>query len=162
MLVYGHPSLRSILAGLPLCTGGLLLRVWARGHLIRQTPLAVSGPYAIVRHPLYVGSFVVGLGFLSMLNGPLLLPVYVAGYLAMYVPKAMREEQFLRSLHGEAYARYVQRVGAVWPRLASPGDPRPFPPGSTFSWRRVLGHNEWRAWLGALATLALMVFRATH
>ena len=42
---------------------GLLLRAWASGHIRKNDALAISGPYAYTRNPLYLGSFILGLGF---------------------------------------------------------------------------------------------------
>src|SRR5262245_42939386 len=40
-----------------LILAGVAIRAWAAGTLRKQKSLAISGPYAWVRHPLYVGSF---------------------------------------------------------------------------------------------------------
>jgi len=42
---------------------GLLLRMWASGYLRKNDQLATAGPYAHTRNPLYLGSFLIGLGF---------------------------------------------------------------------------------------------------
>jgi protein-S-isoprenylcysteine O-methyltransferase Ste14 len=49
-----HPDFRSLAWGLPLSLVGLWLRGWAAGHLEKNVRLAVSGPYAHVRNPLYL------------------------------------------------------------------------------------------------------------
>ena len=155
----GHPTPQSVLAWLPLALSGLALRLWARGHLELRSPLAQSGPYAFVRHPLYVGSFVLGLAFTAMMNAPVLAAVYVVAFLVMYVPKAMREEAYLRQRHGRAYADYATRVGAVLPRIASFRTQETA--ATAFAWRRVIRHREWQTWLGAAAACAALWLRAT-
>ena len=52
-----------VLLGLGLVFSGLALRSWAAGTLHKRTQLATSGPYALVRHPLYIGSLFMMLGF---------------------------------------------------------------------------------------------------
>ena len=42
---------------------GLGLRAWASGHLRKNDALAITGPYAYTRNPLYLGSFLIGIGF---------------------------------------------------------------------------------------------------
>ena len=42
---------------------GLLLRAWGSGYLRKNDELATAGPYAHTRNPLYLGSFLIGLGF---------------------------------------------------------------------------------------------------
>ncbi|HTQ43437.1 MAG TPA: isoprenylcysteine carboxylmethyltransferase family protein, partial [Polyangiaceae bacterium] len=118
------------------------------------------GPYAYVRHPLYVGSFMLGLAFCSMTNVPWLAVLFVAGFLGAYVPKALREEAFLHRRYGDEYARYAARVGAVVPAMRR----RPEAAGTSaterFTWRRVLRHREYLTWLGATAALVAMWARA--
>jgi hypothetical protein len=151
---WARPSLGSILVGLPPLAAGVALRVWARGHLERAETVTTSGPYAHVRHPLYLGSFLIALAFALMTNLHV-LPIIVGGvFVAMYVPKALREEAYLRRRFGAAYADYAARVGAVIP---SRGAPRaPAPTQSRFAWRRVVDHREWHAWIGVAALLATL------
>lgn len=158
LLLAGHPTTRSILTWLPLALCGLGIRLWARGHLELRTPLAHSGPYALVRHPLYVGSFLLGLAFTLMMDDVRVSLVYAAGFLLMYVPKAIREERYLRELHGPAYGEYASRVGAVFPWPASVRARGAV--ATSFAWRRVLRHREWETWLGAAAACAVMWIRA--
>jgi protein-S-isoprenylcysteine O-methyltransferase Ste14 len=155
--VCGNPTRESVIAWLPLALGGLMLRLWARGHLELRKGLAETGPFALVRHPLYVGSFFLGLAFTLMMNDAIVSVVYVIGFLAMYVPKAIREEAYLRERHGEVYARYAARVGAIVPRFWDV-----YRPDATtrFAWRRVLRHREWETWLGAAAACTVMWVRA--
>jgi len=115
-----RPTHADILRWLPLVLTGVAIRVWARGHLDRRARLTRTGPYAWVRHPLYVGSFLIGLGFSGMLGRWFMPPLFAATYLFMYVPKAIREEQYLRGKYGEEYARYAARTGAVIPLLRRP------------------------------------------
>src|SRR5471030_1298432 len=46
---------------------GCALRSWAAGYLFKGKRVAVGGPYAYVRNPLYLGSFILGLGFCGVL-----------------------------------------------------------------------------------------------
>jgi protein-S-isoprenylcysteine O-methyltransferase Ste14 len=158
LIAFAHPTRTSIVAFLPLVTGALLLRLWARGHLERGLPITQTGPYAYVRHPLYVGSFFLGLAFALMSRSFALVALYPLAFLVMYVPKALREEAYLRARGGAAYVVYAARTGALLPRglragLRPAGDRR-------FDWRRVGRHQEWRTWLGVLALLAFEWARA--
>jgi protein-S-isoprenylcysteine O-methyltransferase Ste14 len=155
-LPWAHPTRVSIAIGLPVVALGVALRVWARGHLQRSQEgaqeVTTGGPYAYVRHPLYVGSFLIGVGFATT-TALVVLPVAVAvAFVAMYVPKALREEAYLRRLYGTAYAEYAQHVGAVIPSWTVAIAPSP----SRFAWRRVMRHREWRTWLGVAAALAVL------
>ena len=101
-----------------LVFGGLILLVSSWNVLYRaqrtQT-LAITGPYAWMRHPQYAAFIVIMLGFL--LQWPtiptlLMFPVLVA----MYVRLARREEVEVRAEFGEAYARYAAATPAFFPR----------------------------------------------
>ena len=156
-IAWARPTPGSILAFLPLVALGLTLRVWARGHLDRHHHVTQTGPYRYVRHPLYVGSFALGLGFAGMTDLWFVPPLFVFLYVASYVPKGLREEATLRRRYGDDYAGYAAHVGALWPHL-------PLTPlaanSRRFEWRRVLGHREWKTWLGVLAALGVLWVRA--
>ncbi len=160
-VLFAHPTPVSIEHYVPLVLAGLALRCWARGHLERRAHLTATGPYAMVRHPLYVGSFLLGLAFCLMTNVAVLPVLFALGFAAAYWPKAVREERFLHARYGDEYARYAARVGACVPRRAAlrallrPRHAR------EFAWRRVVRHGEYQTWLGAAATVAAMIARAT-
>jgi protein-S-isoprenylcysteine O-methyltransferase Ste14 len=92
----------------------------------RSQQLAMTGPYASIRHPQYVGFILIMLGFLFQwptLLTLLMFPVLVV----MYVRLARREEQEALLTFGDTYAAYMARVPAFWPRLqpAAPDDTPP-------------------------------------
>ena len=72
-LYFMHPSLRSLWIGCSIALAGGLLRLWAAGHIDKRRVLARSGPYALTRNPLYLGSFVMGIGVLLAGQGYWLL-----------------------------------------------------------------------------------------
>jgi len=101
-----------------LVFGGLILLVSSWNVLYRaqrtQT-LAITGPYAWMRHPQYTAFTVIMLGFL--LQWPtiptlLMFPILVG----MYVHLAHKEEAEVRAEFGEVYARYAAETPAVFPR----------------------------------------------
>jgi protein-S-isoprenylcysteine O-methyltransferase Ste14 len=155
----GHPTPESVRRWLPLAIVGLALRVWARGHLELRTPLVVSGPYAFARHPLYIGSFCMGLAFTAMIDAPWVVAAFAIGFLLMYVPKGIREERYLRGLHGAAWDAYATRVGPLFPKRHT-FDRGVAPSTRRFAWRRVLRHREYETWAGAAAVCAVLWLRA--
>jgi|CXWL01.1.fsa_nt_gi protein-S-isoprenylcysteine O-methyltransferase Ste14 len=158
-MAVAHPGHPEILRAMPVVLLGVAIRVWARGHLDRRTRLTQTGPYALVRHPLYVGSFLIGLGISAMLGRWFAPLVFTVTYLVMYLPKAIREDRYLHGRYGVEYERYVAQVGAVFPRLGTaPFVPRvPF----RFEWQRVMGHREWKTWLGVTAVVVALWVMAT-
>jgi len=78
--------------------------------------LAVTGPYARVRHPQYAGFVLVMIGFLF--QWPTLLTLAMFPVLIwMYVRLARSEEAEIRREFGQTYAAYADRVPAFIPRL---------------------------------------------
>ena len=129
--------------------------------LEKDRELAVSGPYAHTRNPLYLGSLVIGAG--GVVAGGVLwfgLP-FLAFFAWTYTSTMAREARALADRFGAAYRHYRDAVPALLPR---PGRYRP-PPGPeprarTFSARRYLRNREYEALLGALAAFGLLALKA--
>jgi protein-S-isoprenylcysteine O-methyltransferase Ste14 len=115
------------LAGLVLVSGGLSLHVWARRALgplwsgpveVRPgEPLVERGPYARVRHPIYLALLLLAAG--SALAHTSVASLCLAVGLAVGLALKVRlEERALRGAPGDAYGRYASRVPALVPALA--------------------------------------------
>ena len=62
-LFAARPELSLFVPGLMLVAAGQSLRLWATGYLLKTDELTTAGPYAHLRHPLYLGSLLMGCGF---------------------------------------------------------------------------------------------------
>ncbi len=133
---------------------GLAIRFWASGHIRKTRELAVDGPYSLVRNPLYVGSFVVGLGIILAGGLPWALVAFAVLFVAAYVRKMRQEEAHLANLFGEAFGEYCRRVPRFVPRLAVPTR------GRGFDLRQVIRHHEYELWLGIIAVFAVLGWKA--
>ena len=112
--------------GAALTVGGLLFSVWAREHLGRNWSSSVSikqdhelittGPYAVVRHPIYTGILAGFLGLAIAISQVRGFVVFVLVFLGFWAKFSM-EEQWMRSQFGETYATYVRRTAALVPYL---------------------------------------------
>src|SRR5687768_18447378 len=94
---------------------GVIVRAWASGHISKNRRLAVTGPYAHTRNPLYFGSFLIGAGFAIAAHWSLLLLV-IAFFVLVYAPTMERERANIRGRFPEAYAEYERNVPAFVPR----------------------------------------------
>ncbi len=99
----------------------LLASAWKVLFAAQQShTLAVTGPYAYIRHPQYAGFVLIMLGFL--VQWPTLLTLAMFPVLVfMYVRLARHEEHEVAAEFGEAYARYAARVPAFFPRRGAHG-----------------------------------------
>jgi len=110
--------------GAAVTVSGLLFAVWAREHLGRNWSSQVSikqdhelittGPYAVVRHPIYTGILVGFLGLAIALSEVRGFVVFVLFFLVFWA-KLSKEEQWMSSQFGETYAKYVDRTAALVP-----------------------------------------------
>ena len=112
--------------GAAVTVAGLLFAVWARGYLGRNWSSSVtikqghelitSGPYAVVRHPIYTGILT---GFLGMAIAISQVRGFIVVVLILfaYRTKLRREDQWMRSQFGETYAAYAHKTAALLPYL---------------------------------------------
>jgi protein-S-isoprenylcysteine O-methyltransferase Ste14 len=112
--------------GLALFAAGLGFAIWARVHIGRNwgTPmtqkvepeLVTSGPYHLVRHPIYSGILAAGVGTAIALNWRWLIIVALAG--AFFVYAATVEERYLTEQFPEAYPAYKRSTKMLVPYVA--------------------------------------------
>ena len=88
-----------------------------RGENVKALRLATTGPYALMRNPLYFGNFVIGLGW-SMIAGRWAVVIFAACFWAVYVTAIIpHEEAFLRRKFGRDYEEYCGRVRRFHPAV---------------------------------------------
>lgn len=154
-LVLARPSWTSLLIGVSIALVGEALRLWAAGHLEKSREVTQSGPYALMRHPLYVGSSIIGAGFAIATWHPVVVAMAVL-YLATTIPAAIRaEEAHLREKFGEAYDAYAQRATGLSAEAFARAEPRV----RSFSVRRALYNREHHTLAGLLAVVALLALK---
>ncbi len=113
-----HPDV-SMGIGITLLVAGFLLYglIWRFLHkALRDNRLLTTGPYRIVRHPLYsIALFLLCPGACFLLRSYLVLTTPL--FMAIIVARAVRvEEERLLADFGDEYERYRETTGAVWPR----------------------------------------------
>ena len=80
------------LVGLLLVLFGLAFRTWASGTLQSATQLTTIGPYSLVRHPLYVGSFTMLIGFAIVIDDPENIWFVFGPFLFLYMIRVQRDD----------------------------------------------------------------------
>ena len=152
-------------AGLAIAAFGEAVRIWAAGHLDKNTRLTMSGPYAWTRNPLYFGSAWIGLGFALATGRLFLVAAVVALFVAVYVPVMKREAARLAEAFPAAYRAYADRTPLFWPRPRKvwphPRKVWPHPPKAGdkedgFSTKRLLANREHLTVAGWLAVAGII------
>lgn len=94
---------------------GLFIRTWAAGVLRKGKTLATTGPYSLCRHPLYLGSGLMVLGFCHLTCDPLFYLPVVCGLAIIYCNTMWCEERRLAMHFPEAWPNYVLRTPMLLP-----------------------------------------------
>lgn len=114
----GQPAKEMLIAGGIIALVGTLIRLWASGHVMKNKELATDGPYAYVRHPLYVGNILILLGFsmASMLWWSYPLMVFLLFF--YYPPTIAYEDNKLKNFFGEEWENWSKNVHALIPSFS--------------------------------------------
>jgi len=130
MIAYQQSNVWSLPLGLAIAIGGELIRLWAvswAGSETRTTGkvggtyLVISGPYAHVRNPLYVGNILIyfGLGIMSFALFPYLQILALAFFVFQYYAIIKEEEGFLKEKFGADFEDYIKNVPRIFPRISA-------------------------------------------
>ena len=154
-LVFSKPSWQTLAIGAPIALCGVAIRAWASGHLRKNAELAVSGPYAYTRNPLYFGSFVLALGVV-ICGGSWWLAVLLLGFfLAVYLPVMQAEAAHMHVLFPQSFAEYEQNVPLFLPRLTA------WQTGTVlrFDQGLYLKYREYRALIGLVVVVGILALK---
>jgi protein-S-isoprenylcysteine O-methyltransferase Ste14 len=145
---WGETLLDMVEIGIPLL--GCVLRLWAVSHNQTATRLApfppaliTTGPYALIRYPMFVANVLIGFGMIMVFESFLLIPVFLA-LLVLHVTLVIpSEEQYLQEKFGIAFTHYRYSVLRFIPTAL---------PKNAFSWPSGLPFKE-----AALAAAIIMI-----
>jgi protein-S-isoprenylcysteine O-methyltransferase Ste14 len=143
---------------------GEAVRLWAVRHIgvISRTrsdrlgPLVVTGPFSLVRNPLYLGNILLWLGFTMVAGLAWLAPMVVLLLGAEYHAIVRWEERLLGARVGASYGDYVRRVPRWLPLLTTPAR---MTGAAVFSWRDTL-YSERGTLAAIIAGCALLGLKA--
>ena len=143
----------SLRIGVIFIAMGQWLRLWANGYVghvkVNVTQpwrgdqkigrLITGGPYAFVRHPLYLGTLLIGAGYSIAVGSVWFGALALIGFFVTYRAKMAKEDELLRDECGPAYAAYRASVPAIIPAF------RRYPRREgRWSWKGVAASKEWK------------------
>jgi protein-S-isoprenylcysteine O-methyltransferase Ste14 len=155
LLIFGRPSFESFFIGLGLCAAGEFIRIWGVGYAgistrksyLEAESLITAGPFRYVRHPLYLGNSLIGLGGTVMAAGRysggtawIFFLVWLVFYVLVYGTLIPLEESFLETRFGEIYQIYRKKIPLILPTFTA--------------YSESSGKYEWeKAWRSEIHTL---------
>lgn len=109
--------------GIAIILFGFLFRISARGYKqeksVESKKLITTGPYALLRNPMYFGSILIGTGIIIVLfNGWLLIPSLIIS-LSILIPQIYKEEEKLKKQFGEVYINYCKNTPRYFPKFSN-------------------------------------------
>lgn len=104
-----------IIAGFTLAAIGQIWRIYAAGVIYKNRKLASTGAYSLVRHPLYLGNFLILVGF-AIAGGNWVVIAVVAFFFLFYYPTAIRyEDHKLEGIFGEEWRTWSKNIPGMFP-----------------------------------------------
>jgi protein-S-isoprenylcysteine O-methyltransferase Ste14 len=128
LAILGRPIADLYFWGVGVAVVGIAVRLWASGHVKKDKVLATTGPYAYVRHPLYVGNHLITVGFCLASGLWWSFLVWIALALYYYPRTIAHEDQLLARLFPGQWEDWARETRALTPRL------RPYRSGQTAEW----------------------------
>ncbi len=101
--------------GLALAVLGQVFRIYAAGYIFKNKQLATTGPYALVRHPLYLGNFIILIGF-TIASANLYVVAGVIVFFLVWYPAAIAyEDSKLENIFGDEWRAWSRNIRAIIP-----------------------------------------------
>jgi len=138
---------RHSVLGLTLVLTGLGVRSWAAGTLLKRFQLTTTGLYQLIRNPLYVGSFIMMLGFCQLIDDPENVFFVLGPFLLIYLLKVRDEERILSKSFGMQWQAYAKATPRFFPRRLAGN---PFAGWTLSRWK---ANREYKSFGSALAGL---------
>lgn len=109
------PGESRVIAGFVLAAVGQVWRIYAAGVIYKNKQLATTGAYSLVRHPLYLGNFLILVGF-TLACGNFIVVLLVAFFFLFYYPAAIRyEDHKLHGIFGDDWSAWSTNIPAMFP-----------------------------------------------
>lgn len=113
--LFALPGENRILAGFALAVIGQGWRIYAAGVIYKNKQLATTGAYSLVRHPLYLGNFLILAGF-TLACGHWIVALVVVFFFLFYYPAAIRyEDTKLEGIFDDDWRAWSGNIPAMFP-----------------------------------------------
>jgi protein-S-isoprenylcysteine O-methyltransferase Ste14 len=140
---------------------GLGIRIYTVGHTPKHTSgrdlsrqranvLNTTGIYSILRHPLYLGNFIIWLGLALFIESIWFVVVFILVFWLYYERIMFAEEMFLRDKFGEEYLNWSEKTPAF-----IPGFKNWISSELPFSWKNVF-KREYNGFGNILAAFTIL------
>jgi len=107
--------------GIIVLLKGTVLRMIARGHKKANSnaggELVIDGPYLLTRNPMYLGTFLMGSGFILILWPWWSLPVFAVLFYLRFNKQIRAEEEHLTKIFDKEYKAYCRKIPRLFPKL---------------------------------------------
>lgn len=112
---FAKPTAYMVSIGLTLAVLGQLFRIYAAGFIHKNKQLATNGPYALVRHPLYLGNFMILIGF-ALAAANLYVWIAVGLFFLIWYPAAIAyEDSKLERIFEDEWRSWSKNIRALIP-----------------------------------------------
>lgn len=112
---FAKPDSGTVSIGLALVVVGQVFRIYAAGYIFKNKQLASTGPYALVRHPLYLGNFIILIGF-TIASANLYVVAGVILFFLIWYPAAIAyEDSKLENIFGDEWREWSKNIRAIIP-----------------------------------------------
>lgn len=101
--------------GVGISALGEALQLWCFACIEKETVLTIRGPYQLCRNPMYLGRYLLILGFVFTTGSVATMLVYTIVYYYYMLNRVQREEPVLAGIFGEAYRAYCRDVYRFMP-----------------------------------------------
>jgi len=112
---FARPDSGTVAIGLALAVVGQVFRIYAAGFIHKNKQLASTGPYALVRHPLYLGNFLILIGF-TIAAANLYVIIGVVLFFLIWYPAAIAyEDSKLENIFEDEWREWSKNIRAIIP-----------------------------------------------
>ena len=112
---FAMPDAGTVATGLVLAVIGQVFRIYAAGFIHKNKQLATTGPYALVRHPLYLGNFLILIGFTIACANLYVIIGVIIFFLVWYPAAIAYEDSKLENIFGDEWREWSKNIRAIIP-----------------------------------------------